>query len=340
VKCNTNFVRAYLCGNNLGDWLSAGFQRVLKTHHIEISETLEDADALLVINWSPKFNKLLRRARRAKKFTFLVVTEPAVVIAQHGMNPFKAKFSSVIEIGRARGAQTILYFQESNLKYFDRPLEERWSRTVAVSANKSSFLKGELYGLRRRVYNLEPDLDVYGKDWDKGYLWTSAMAAKQFLSAVRSPHRLSMRSLPQVLVNPKNNLGEVENKLEAMSRYRQALVIENSSEYMSEKLVDAFCAGCIPIYVGASPHDFEIPANLVVSCSPKIESVQSGIKKAMSLDYAIWKTQVRDWLSNPEVLHRRKSVEVMAEVAERINLELKLEAGQRRPSRLGGKRDW
>lgn len=329
-------MRAYLCGNNLGDWKSAGFTKVLKTHSIEISESLEDADALLVINWSPKFNKLLRRARRAKKLTFLVLTEPGVVIAQHGMNHFKAKFSEVIEIGRARGEQTIPYFQECDLDFFDRPLEERTSSTVAISANKSSFLKGELYGLRRRVYNLELDLDVYGKDWDKGYLWTSAMAARQFLSAVRSPHRLSVRSLAQILLRPKNNLGQVENKIEVMSHYRQALVIENSSEYMSEKLLDAFCAGCIPVYVGANPHDFEVPANLMVSCSPRLESVLGGMKEAMSIDYESWKTQVRDWLSNPDVLNRRKSVQVMAEVAERISLKLGLDSGQPRSTKLEG----
>lgn len=310
----------YLCGNNLEDWLRAGFSKILAQQSLEIAEKLEEADALVVINWHPKFGKFLTQARRDKKLTFLIVSEPGVVIAEHGLDHFKTKFSEVIEIGRPQGPLSVPYFQECNLDYFDRSLEERQPKTVAVSSNKSAFLKGELYSLRRRIYSVPQVIDVYGKDWDKGYLWTGTMALKQLLVALRTPNLLSLGSLADLFVRPKNYLGQVEDKFEVMSHYRQALVIENSVEYMSEKLMDAICAGCIPIYVGAGLQDFGVPTNLVIHCSAAIDSVRAGMCEAMSIDYESWKVQARDWLLNSDVLKKREPAEVMALVASRISL--------------------
>lgn len=312
----------YVCGNNLDDWLRIGFSDILSTNSLELTDKLDESDALLVINWNPRFKRLLRKARKANKLAFLVATEPGSVIAQHRMDKFKANFYDVIEIGRARGPATICYFQDNHLDYFEKPLAERKSKTVAISANKSSFLKGELYGLRRKIYSTQFDLDVFGKEWERGYFWTGYMALRQLLAACRTPGRLTLRSLQFVFLFPRKNYGPVNNKIEAMSLYRQALVIENSEEYMSEKLLDAICAGCIPIYVGASPNDFDIPDNLVVSCSSEFEAVVSGIQRAGTVDYETWKIQARNWLSDPNVLGRRKAAAVMDKVAARISLSL------------------
>lgn len=312
----------YVCGNNVDDWLRAGFAKFLAQESLEIGEELEDSDALLVINWQPKFGKFLAKAIRDKKPTFLIITEPSVVIAEHGVDQFKSRFTEVIEIGRPQGSGSIPYFQECNLDYFNRDLKERQPKTVAVSSNKSAFLKGELYGLRRRIYGLSEDLEVFGKDWDKGYLWTFTMALKQLLVALRTPNLLSLRSFAHVLVRPKSYLGEIDDKSEVMSQYRQALVIENSVEYSSEKLLDALCAGCIPIYVGSSLGDFGVPTSLVIHCSPELESVRGAISDAYSIDYEHWKAQARDWLMNPDVLNNRRPSEVMALVASRINSRL------------------
>lgn len=312
----------YACGNNLDDWLRIGFSNILSTNSLELTDKFDESDALVVINWNPRFKRLLRKARKAKKLTFLVVTEPGAVIAQHSMDNFKVNFSDVIEIGRAKGPETICYFQDNHLNYFEKALAERKSKTVAIAANKSSFLKGELYGLRRKTFSTQFELDVFGKEWERGFFWTGYMALRQLLSACRTPGRLTLRSLQFVFLFPRENYGPVDNKIEAMSFYRQALVIENSEEYMSEKLLDAICAGCIPIYVGANPNDFDIPDNLVVRCPPQLEAVVAGIQRAGTIDYETWKIQAREWLSDPNVLGRRKAVAVMGKVAARISLNL------------------
>lgn len=94
------------------------------------------------------------------------------------------------------------------------------------SANKISSHPYELYSARkttiRFVENASPtDFDHYGAGWSSDYL--------------------SWR-------------GKVDDKLATMARYRFNLCYENASNlrgYLTEKIFDAFHAGCVPIYLGA-----------------------------------------------------------------------------------------
>jgi hypothetical protein len=65
-----------------------------------------------------------------------------------------------------------------------------------------------------------------------------------------------------------------------MSKYRYALVIENSAEYMSEKLMEALFAGCIPIYVGPDPQEYGIPKELVIWTKPNIRAIEHSLAEA------------------------------------------------------------
>jgi hypothetical protein len=53
--------------------------------------------------------------------------------------------------------------------------------------------------------------------------------------------------------NYKNNIGgNVYNKIEFLSSYKFSIAMENSEGqgYVSEKIIDSFMAGTIPIYYG------------------------------------------------------------------------------------------
>jgi hypothetical protein len=78
-------------------------------------------------------------------------------------------------------------------------------------------------------------------------------------------------------------------------------VIENSGEYMSEKLFDSLFAGTFPIYVGPNPVDFGIPEFVAIHSNPDIDSIMNAIELARTIDLASWRASVLDWLKSDGV---------------------------------------
>ena len=51
----------------------------------------------------------------------------------------------------------------------------------------------------------------------------------------------------------KNNVGEIKNKIDFLSSYKFSIAMENTEGdgYISEKIIDSFISGTIPIYYGS-----------------------------------------------------------------------------------------
>lgn len=85
-----------------------------------------------------------------------------------------------------------------------------------------------------------------------------------------------------------NNIGlpqGVPDKLEFQKKYKFALAFENSSQsgYTTEKIVDAFAAGCIPIYCGDPDVGkvFNEKAFVNINC---FGSLEEAIRKVIEID--------------------------------------------------------
>ena len=78
-------------------------------------------------------------------------------------------------------------------------------------------------------------------------------------------------------MRPTNWLGPVEDKLTAFSRAQWTVIIENSPDYVSEKLIDAVVARAAPIYVGPKLETFGFPANIAIACAPTSNSVVDAL---------------------------------------------------------------
>ena len=83
-----------------------------------------------------------------------------------------------------------------------------------------------------------------------------------------------------------------------MQRYKFALVIENELSYMSEKLFDAFFAGCIPIYIGPDIAHYGIPKGLVIQCKPTVTSLIEGFEVAKRTNFEDYQEQLEHWLKS------------------------------------------
>jgi glycosyltransferase involved in cell wall biosynthesis len=128
---------------------------------------------------------------------------------------------------------------------FDSVIEPYWSRTdrngiILVNSNKRAALsEGELYTERLRAlkyFSARGDLDLWGRLWENGL----GDLEPEFGAAVRRSWR-----------------GPVDDKYEAMSRYRFAICYENMvlDGWITEKLFDCLYAGVVPIYLGAPDID-------------------------------------------------------------------------------------
>jgi hypothetical protein len=94
-------------------------------------------------------------------------------------------------------------------------------------------------------------------------------------------------------------MGSVSDKNSAMANYKVALVVENSSEFLTEKLFDAWFAGCIPVYVGPPVEAFGIPRSLVIQVTePTVREVKNCIDLALATDREVFLANLKAYLSS------------------------------------------
>jgi hypothetical protein len=83
--------------------------------------------------------------------------------------------------------------------------------------------------------------------------------------------------------------------MDTLSRYKYAIVIENSADFVSEKLFDCVSAGCLVLYVGPNLDEFNIRDHDLFLCSADIDEVANTALKILGLNqseqYAIAKSQ-------------------------------------------------
>jgi len=181
----------------------------------------------------------------------------------------------------AKDSSPIIFNYGFNLEMDDseyKPIELRKFKFGLVQSNKYSCIKGELYTLRRefiiKATKKKLPLALRGSGWDKSIF----KVLFDYLKIVRFYSlRLGFKDLilfPKWAATKKAVEGfPVRNKQEFLNDVQVAIIIENSANYVSEKIFDCFRAGTIPIYVGPNLYDFGIPENTVIKSSHDAESV-------------------------------------------------------------------
>lgn len=160
---------------------------------------------------------------------------------------------------------------------------KRKNKFVIVQGNKISARKGELYSLRRKVIQgLKEDIDLYGTNWNKGigFDWSHWS-----VSALNSnPREISLNSISGLGRHYVNYFGETSHKRATLVDYRLAIVIENSSDFVSEKLFDAVSAGCLVVYVGPPLAEFDIDKSSLIVCSESRSEIMKACLKIQELN--------------------------------------------------------
>jgi hypothetical protein len=98
--------------------------------------------------------------------------------------------------------------------------------------------------------------------------------------------------------------GIVDDKLACMAKYKYAFCFENSCEndYVTEKIFDAFSAGCVPIYLGAPNIDQYIPTSCFVDYRDfaSLDELYTYLKNMSVTEYEEYLYSARTYLESPQ----------------------------------------
>lgn len=288
---------------------STGFGRFLLDRGL-LSLTLDSSiERVVCIDYSPKALGKIKRLGLGSEYCTLVRLEPSVVLPANFTRSRKKQFSQIITVGGPRSKQDfasvnwpLIWPSSSQLdKLF---ANERADRIVLINGNKMSLIKGELYSLRREAITALDTLDLYGTEWDSSFVSRLTTATKSFAHTVLSLKTPKLSGFRLWFQSYPKSRGIIADKLETMSKNKYALVIENSAEYMSEKLFDAFFAGCIPIYVGPNVAEYEIPKNLVLQAEPNLNSIKKSLDTARGMNFENFQQELRNFLSDEKTIEQ------------------------------------
>ena len=124
-----------------------------------------------------------------------------------------------------------------------------------IVSNKLSSGANELYSKRKEIIrwfenNHPEDFDLFGRGWDR-----FNFGEFKFLRVwckIPPVRFLFDKFLTEKFPSYK---GQVKNKRKVLECYKFALAFENVKDeagYITEKIFDAFFAGCVPVYMGAN----------------------------------------------------------------------------------------
>ena len=190
--------------------------------------------------------------------------------------------------------QTILTEEIENFHSW----EKRSKRGIMVLGNKFSAGKGQNYSLRRQIAQEKITekqylIDVYGSQWNKGVLYDF----RHYIGNLRKTalKNIDLKSGNSLGIKHKNYFGEVSNKTETAKKYKINLVIENSPEYVSEKLFEAHLSQNIVLYVGAPLITENFDQNIAIQCDPSNTNIRNTVLRIMNLSdrdqYKIMRSQ-------------------------------------------------
>ena len=280
----------YMTIDKSGAW--GEFIRELeKNGHTIVTEKSNSKFDVLVANSHSRLAiKECRKNKIPKEKMIIILWEPSVsdyeLHSKRVLSKYGLIFSPSKEWGK--GYKTVSFnWPVLGLKDEYQTVTEwskRKNKAVLISANKFSVIKGELYSLRRKVAYLarkDGTLDLFGLKWNSGKIHDYL---SYIYKLIRTPIKLvDLKSSVYLGKSYQNYVGISQDKTITYRSYKIFIILENSIEYISEKLFDAAAASGIIIYVGANISKYGIPTDAVIQVEPDANTVHSKIIELQNL---------------------------------------------------------
>ena len=261
-------------------------------HQIKLVDKFDLCDLYIAFD---KINGALLNSLGKHVFKVLVRQEPSIVIKETYTKAQTEKFDHIIDVGKVENSENSVINWPQDLSEKFSQIDVRLEKIVVINSNLLSLAKEENYSLRRKIALEIEDLDLYGRQWNNGFRAKVLTLIKEFKKYGFRIHNIKFLGVKNYFRFFSNYLGEVDDKKEVLSKYKYSIVIENSSDYLSEKLFDVMFSGCIPIYVGPNLANYEIPDYLYIQAKPEISDIKEKILNAKSKDYSEWLDKLKIW---------------------------------------------
>jgi hypothetical protein len=167
----------------------------------------------------------------------------------------------------------------------EKSWEDRSSEVIMIAANKFSIQPGEMYSLRREILSdkeIAHYIHLAGSGWNENAIKNKIRVIKRIVRSKKiffdSKH--IRNSNPNIV----NYLGIIDKKSEILQKYKITLVIENSLDYVSEKLFDALDSENVVIYVGGNLEDFDLPEKLAIQIPDSKNIIAKKLKELKNID--------------------------------------------------------
>lgn len=302
-----------------GPWKE--FEKVFLENGHEICNASyeEQADAIIANSYNTALEKYLFSLEIPLSKRILVNWEPYIVervrYRPEVFNRFGSRFAPSVDWAAKINGTSFKWPQDEIidpdifLNWFDRS-----TSAVMIQGNKFSARKGELYSLRRKVLNMlhAKELTLFGTNWNSGlkfdwWHWSRSIINSNF-------REISLSSFFGMGKNYVQYKGKIDNKALVLSKYRICIVIENSADFVSEKLFDAVRAGCVVVYVGPNLEKYDLPKDSAIQVAPdpnliveKVRNLQSKSESELmeiaKIQFVSLKSVSGEW-SNTKVLRK------------------------------------
>ncbi len=273
-------------------------------HGFNVTLNPDSAEYFVCIDHSPSDLRSARRMGITRERSVLIRNEPTVVCPENRDSVVRKEYSLIIDMGRPSSVSknTLPWPQQWTSVASERVnSSNRKNRVVLINSNKISFLPGELYSLRRASLAKLDSIDLFGQGWNMSFGEKLKHYLSNLLIALKSGQLPCFSGGRYFFRNYYTWKGAPADKHEIAKSYKFALVIENSKEFITEKLFDSFFSGCIPVYVGPKLEEFEIPNTLYVQAEDNLNSIELAIESAKQIDYIKWGVIKDEWLSRVNV---------------------------------------
>lgn len=258
-------------GAGIGDNLHYPFvllaQRLNALGHTTATIDTDDIgnfDAIIFIDFPGKQNPYFKKCLAAKKDLYLIILESPIIKPDNGILENHRYFTKIFTwddtVIDNKKYIKIQYTHNIPAQFDFNPAKKEKLCTL-IASNKSGNHPQELYSERAKAIrwfekNHPQDFDLYGQGWDRYRFNGTFLGFKLarlnrlvWLTKLLGPHYPSYK-------------GVVSSKNQTYQHYQFAICYENVKDvtgYITEKIMDCFLAGCVPVYLGAPNITSHIP---------------------------------------------------------------------------------
>ena len=205
----------------------------------------------------------------------LIRVEPVVVNPFQYQERIQNKYGSIVVISpnELKGPKN-LYWESGYIDFekIEKTSNHNRNGIALINENKFSFVPGSNYKLRKKVIDEfiknKQSLNLAGMNWDNGNAWHFRKQVSALRVAIKNHQGVALSQMQfRIMVKSPwiDYFGRVESAQSFLAKSKFAIVIENDSTYVSEKLLNALIAGCIPIYAGPPLSIYGIPPEIAIN---------------------------------------------------------------------------